>query len=90
MSEESVTRIVHFVGFVDDRYLAAVRVWGKPEVIHRGWDLRALKDIGEDDIVVFANGEHDQVPKVKSFNDIDEDYLLPIVEKRKRGRDEFR
>ena len=67
--------IVHFVGFKDDRYWHAVRVWGKPHFIHRGWDLRALRDIGPGDIVVFASGECDQPPRVRSFNDIDERWL---------------
>lgn len=67
---------VHFVGFRDDsQFWAAVRVWGRPHVIHRGWDLRARREIGEDDIVVHADGEWDRVPRVKSFNDIDEAYL---------------
>ena len=67
--------IVHFVGFTDDRYWSAVKIWGRPHFIHRGWDLRALRDIGEDDMVIFAEGEHDQEPRRKSFNDIDERWL---------------
>lgn len=67
--------IVHFVGFRDDRYWNAVKVFGSPHFIHPGWDLRAQRDIGDNDLVIFANGEYDQVPRVRSFNDIDERYL---------------
>ena len=64
---------VHYVGFRDDRYWNAVRIWGGPRFIHRGWDLRALRDIDpEIDIVIFAEGEHDQKPRVKSYDDIRE------------------
>jgi hypothetical protein len=68
-------RAVHFVGFRDDRYWSAVAIFGRPDVIHRGWDLRARREIGEDDLVVFADGEHDRPPRVQSFDDIDERYL---------------
>jgi hypothetical protein len=68
-------RCVHFVGFSDDRYWSAVRVFGKPHFIHRGWDKRARRDIGPDDVVVFANGTHDQPPRERNFNDIDERFL---------------
>lgn len=68
-----MSRVVHYVGFRDDRYWAAFRIWGGPRFIHRGWDLRARRDIDEEnDIVIFAEGEHDQTPRVKSFNDIKE------------------
>jgi len=61
---------VHFVGFRDDRYLAAVRVWGKPDVIHMGWDRRARREIADGDTVVFARGPHDQAPAERNYNDI--------------------
>ena len=66
-------KAVHYVGFRDDRYLSALRVFGGPRVIHRGWDLRARREIGPDDVVVFAEGPHDQEPRRRSFNDINED-----------------
>jgi len=47
--------LVHFVGFKDDRYTTAVRIFGKPDFIHRIWDIRAQKEIMEDDVVVFAD-----------------------------------
>lgn len=64
---------VHFVGFRDERYWSAVKVWGRPSFIHRGWDMRAQREIAEGDTVVFATGEADQVPKVRSYNDLDEE-----------------
>ena len=35
--------LVHFVGFKDDRYTTAVRIFGKPDFIHRIWDIRAWR-----------------------------------------------
>lgn len=61
---------VHFVGFRDDRYHAAVRVFGEPDFIHIGFDRRALREIGEGDTVVFADGPANQEPRHKSFPDI--------------------
>ena len=65
-------RIVHFVGFRGDEFWSAQKVFGPPDFIHRGWDLRAQREIGENDIVVFAKGPHDQKPRRQSYNDIDE------------------
>lgn len=62
----------HFVGFRDDRYWSAVKVWGLPDFIHRGWDMRARREIAEGDTVVFASGPSNQLPQFRSFNDIDE------------------
>ena len=67
-----MTRIVHFVGFRDDRYWSAVKVFGPPHYIHRGWDLRARRELAEDDVVVFADGPHDQEPRAKSYDDLRE------------------
>ena len=63
---------LHFVGFRDDRYLNAVRVFGLPDFIHRGWDRRAQREIAPGDVVVFAEGDFDQRPRGMSFNDINE------------------
>jgi hypothetical protein len=68
----SLRRCTHFVGFRDDRYWAAVRAFGKPDFVHRGWDLRARREIADGDLIVFADGGPDQVPRVKSFDDIRE------------------
>lgn len=63
---------VHFVGFRDDRFLSAVKVWGRPAFIHRGWDRRARREIADNDTIVFATGEADQVPRERNFDDIQE------------------
>jgi hypothetical protein len=65
-------RVVHFVGFKDDRYWSAVKAFGPPHYIHRGWDLRARRELDDGDLVVFADGPHDQEPRVKSYNDLTE------------------
>ena len=70
--DEHLRPCVHFVGFRGDEYLSAVRVWGKPEVIHMGWDKRARREIADIDTVIFATGEHDQAPRAKNFDDIRE------------------
>jgi hypothetical protein len=67
---EHAIRAVHYVGFRDDRYWSAFRIWGGPRFIHRGWDLRARRDVGPDDVVIFAEDESDQVPRGKSFHDL--------------------
>lgn len=66
---------VHFVGFSGDEYLSAVRAFGEPDFIHRGWDLRARREIADGDLVVFAKGEYYQEPRHKSYDDIREQFL---------------
>lgn len=70
-----MARAVHYVGFRDDRYWNAYRIWGGPRVIHRRWDRRAKRDIGEDDIVIFAEGDEHQPVKDQNGNDLDERWL---------------
>ena len=71
-SQEPTQACVHFVGFNDDRFWAAVKVFGRPHVIHRGWDRYALADVGEGDTVVFAErNEHQPLPRYNS-RDVDE------------------
>lgn len=72
-----MTRSVHYVGFRDDRYWNAFRVFGGPRIIHRIWDQRAAREIGEDDIVVFANGDEHQPISKFNGNDLDEEFLKP-------------
>jgi hypothetical protein len=56
--------MLHFVGFKDDRWWNAVLVFGKPDFIHRFWDWRAVAEVMEGDVVVFASGdEHQEVWK---------------------------
>jgi hypothetical protein len=55
---------LHFVGFRGNEYRSAVRVFGKPDFIHRHWDARAKHggELAPDDMIVFAKGtEHDPV-----------------------------
>lgn len=72
LARELPVRMVHFVGFRDDRYWNAVRAFGLPDFIHRGWDLRARREIDEADLIVFADGPADQEPRRKSYDDIRE------------------
>lgn len=65
-------RCTHFVGFKDNRYAAAVRAFGQPDFIHRGWDKRAQREIADGDLVIFADGPSDQEPRVKSYDDVRE------------------
>ncbi len=65
---------VHFVGFRDDRYWNAVRVFGLPDFIHRVWDQRAQREITDCDTVVFANGESNQAPCPYNGMDVNEGY----------------
>lgn len=63
---------VHYVGFWDDRYWNAYRVLGGPRIIHRRWDARARRDIGEDDVVIFADGDEHQSVVRYNGNDLDD------------------
>lgn len=64
------TSCLHFVGFRGDEYHRAIRIFGRPDFIHIGWDLRAQRKIAEGDVVVFAKGDEHQVPATRSFADI--------------------
>lgn len=55
--------LVHFVGFRDDRYWNAVRVWGEPDMIHEAWDNYAQDETAPGDTVIFAEGEWNQTPR---------------------------
>lgn len=63
---------VHFVGFRGDEYLSAIRVWGLPDFIHRGWDRRAFREIASDDTIIFANGWAEGKLSERNFSDIRE------------------
>lgn len=60
---------VHFVGFRADEYWSAVRVFGRPDIIHRHWDERARSEIAPLDTVVFARGGPDDPPSRHSYDD---------------------
>lgn len=55
--------LLHFVGFRDDRYWSAVRVWGPPDFIHPTWDFYAANDVAPGDVVVFARHSADALPR---------------------------
>lgn len=67
-------RITHFVRFdrFDQRYWNAIAIFGSPAFLHRKWDNRAKREIADEDVVVFAKGESDQL--VAAFNGDDEYY----------------
>ena len=56
---------LHFVGFRDDRYWAAVRVWGRPDFVHPDWDRWAAQEVAPGDLVVVARGEADRPPRTR-------------------------
>lgn len=55
-----MTTALHFVGFWDQDVATvmvfdrAVRLFGKPDFVHRHWDHRATGDVAPDDVVVFG------------------------------------
>lgn len=53
--------LLHFVGFRGEEYWSAVKVFGLPDVIHFTWDMRALREVGEDDVIVFANKDYERL-----------------------------
>ena len=60
---------VHFVGFKDNRYNTAVKVFGTPDFIHRLWDRRAVNEVTENDIVIFADGDETQAIETFAYDD---------------------
>ena len=68
-------RCVHYVGFRDDRYWNAYRIFGGPRVIHRRWDFYATRDVGPDDVVIFAEGDETQPVAERNATDLDERWL---------------
>jgi hypothetical protein len=60
---------MHFVGFKDDRWWNAVKTFGKPDFIHRHWDRRAVAEVCEGDIVVFAKGDEHETPCEFAYDD---------------------
>lgn len=51
------------------RYLAAARVFGEPDFLHRKWDNRAQREIADGDVIVFAKGDADQKPSPRNGDD---------------------
>jgi len=50
-------------------------VFGGPRVIHRRWDFYATRDVGPDDVVIFAEGDETQAVAEQNATDIDERWL---------------
>jgi len=69
---DMTSRCIHYVGFRDDRYLTAYKIFGGPAFIHRVWDRRAAREIADEDLVIFANCPHDQPVKERNGDDIRE------------------
>lgn len=66
---------VHYIGFRGDEFVRARRLWGGPVMIHRRWDRRAQRDIGPDDLVIFAEGDETQPLARWNGDDLDERWL---------------
>jgi len=61
---------VHFVGFRGDEFWSAVKVWGRPDFVHKWHDARMWGDIDADnDTVVFANGQDPDNPSQWTWQD---------------------
>jgi hypothetical protein len=67
----------HFVGFRGDEYWRAVRVFGPPDFVHPGWDLRAEREIADGDTVLFARGTAADEPRRQSYADYQESVDFP-------------
>ena len=72
---------MHFVGFrhewdaPDMRYQHAARVFGPPDFVHRTWDVLAVAEIADGDIVVFAQGDESWRPCIYSWDDSHADII---------------
>jgi len=62
---------VHFIGFrTDHEYQSAIKVFGKPDFVHKWHDRRAYGDIDTDnDTVVFASKARPDVINKYSWQD---------------------
>lgn len=60
---------LHFVGFRDDRWWSAIKVFGKPDFIHPRWDTRAQREIAQEDLIVFAEGDERDPPSPRNAPD---------------------
>ena len=60
---------IHFVGFSNDRYNTAIKVFGTPDFIHRLWDRRAVNEVTKNDIVIFADGDETQAVETFAYDD---------------------
>lgn len=61
--------MLHFVGFRDDRYHTAVRLFGEPDFVHQRWDCRTLGEYTEGDTLIFATGDEHRPRARYSYDD---------------------
>lgn len=55
-----MARVIHYIGFRDDAFLRAYRIYGGPAMIHRVNDRFAQNEIDpETDIAIYAGNEHE-------------------------------
>lgn len=59
----------HFVGFKDDRWWNARKTFGAPDFVHRFWDRRAVGDVLDGDVVIFADGDEAQPVREYAYDD---------------------
>jgi hypothetical protein len=53
-------RTVHYIGFRDDAYTRAYRIWGGPAMIHRVNDIRTQSEICHtNDVAIYAGKERE-------------------------------
>jgi hypothetical protein len=52
---------VHFVGFRGEEFWSAVKVFGRPDFVHKWHDHRMWGDVGEGDTIVFARAKDETV-----------------------------
>jgi hypothetical protein len=83
-------KAVHFIGFKPGAqdWWNALKIWGRPDFVHRKWDERAAFG-GEidwnEDILIFAGKEREDV--IHSFSVDDSNMGIPSEEEWKRIRD---
>lgn len=63
---------LHFIGFRGDEYVRAIRIFGKPDFIHIGWDRWARQEVVAGDVAVFAKGTFEDEPAAYSYPDLRE------------------
>ena len=65
------TGIVHFVNWTNpEQYWNAVRIWGKPDFVHRYWDSRVKGgEYHPNDTLIFFTGTESDTPRDPAFND---------------------
>jgi hypothetical protein len=60
---------LHFICFTGEEYHSAVRIWGRPNFIHRLSDANAKREIAPGDLAIFARGTDEDLLAPLSFND---------------------